>query len=39
MIDKIRKIYDEYPRRFWVLVGVGFVDSIGGTLLFPYFSL
>ena len=23
----------------WVLVAVGFVDGIGGTLLFPYFSL
>lgn len=39
MIERIRKIYHEYPRRFWVLVGVGFVDGIGGTLLFPYFSL
>ena len=39
MIARIRKIYYEYPRLFWVIVGVGFVDSIGGTLLFPYFSL
>ena len=39
MIEKIRKIYYEYPRKFWIIVGVGFVDSIGGTLLFPYFSL
>ena len=39
MIDKLRNIYHEYPSRFWVLVAVGFVDGIGGTLLFPYFSL
>ncbi len=39
MIERIRTIYHEYPRKFWILVGVGFVDGIGGTLLFPYFSL
>lgn len=39
MIEKIRNIYNEYPRKFWILVAVGFVDGIGGTLLFPYFSL
>ena len=39
MIERIRTIYNEYPRKFWILVGVGFVDGIGGTLLFPYFSL
>jgi MFS family permease len=39
MIERIRKIYHEYPRKFWILVAVGFVDGIGGTLLFPYFSL
>ena len=39
MIERIRTIYHDYPRKFWILVGVGFVDGIGGTLLFPYFSL
>ncbi len=39
MIERIRNIYHDYPRKFWILVGVGFVDGIGGTLLFPYFSL
>ena len=39
MLEKLRNIYHEYPRRFWMLVGVNFVDGIGGTLLFPYFSL
>jgi MFS family permease len=39
MFAKLRNVYHEYPRKFWVLVGVGFVDGIGGTLLFPFFAL
>lgn len=39
MLTKLRNVYHEYPRKFWVLVGVGFIDGIGGTLLFPFFSL
>jgi MFS family permease len=38
-INNIRKVFNEYPRKFWILVGVGFIDGIGGTLLFPFFSL
>lgn len=36
---KFRKIYSDYPRLFWVVVGVSFIDGIGGTLLFPFFAL
>jgi len=39
MIEKLRKIYNEFPRKFWVVVGVSFIDGVGGTLLFPFFSL
>jgi MFS family permease len=39
MFTKIRNVFNEYPRKFWILVGVGFVDGLGGTLLFPFFSL
>jgi MFS family permease len=39
MLAKLRNVYHEYPRKFWILVGVGFVDGIGGTLLYPFFSL
>lgn len=39
MIARFRKIYSEYPKKFWVVVGVSFIDRIGGTLLFPFFSL
>src|SRR5512147_1656586 len=39
MFTQFRKIYYEFPRLFWVVVGVRFVDGIGGTLLFPFFAL
>jgi MFS family permease len=32
-------IYREYPRPFWTLVGVTFIDRLGGFLLFPFFAL
>ena len=35
----IRQLYNEFPRRFWIVVGVHFIDKIGGTLAFPFFSL
>lgn len=39
MFSQFAKIYHEFPRRFWVIVGVAFIDRVGGTLLFPFFSL
>ncbi len=39
MLTKIRQIYSEYPSKFWVVVLAAFIDGIGGTLLFPFFSL
>jgi MFS family permease len=39
MIEKIRKTFTDYPRRFWILVGASFIDHIGSTMLFPFFSL
>jgi len=38
-INQARKIYLEYPRQFWIVVGSSFIDQIGGALLFPFFSL
>jgi MFS family permease len=35
----LKKIFHEFPRRFWIVVGVSFIDRVGGTLLFPFFSL
>ncbi len=34
-----KKIYKEFPRKFWLVVGVSFIDRVGGTMLFPFFSL
>jgi len=39
MLNPIKKIYQEFPQKFWVVVVVSFIDRIGGTLLFPFFSL
>ncbi|MEO8357175.1 MAG: MFS transporter [Chloroflexota bacterium] len=39
MFTRLKKIYHEFPRLFWVVVAVSFIDRIGGTLLFPFFAL
>jgi len=39
MLTKFQKIYSDYPRLFWIVVGVSFIDGIGRTLLFPFFAL
>jgi MFS family permease len=39
MFARLSKIYHEFPRLFWVVVGVSFIDRVGGTLLFPFFAL
>lgn len=36
---KIAGLYHEYPRSFWTLIGVTFIDRLGGALLFPFFAL
>jgi len=39
VFKQVNKIYHEFPPRFWIIVLTFFIDSIGGTLLFPFFSL
>ena len=39
MFTRINKIYHEFPRLFWIVVVVSFIDGIGSTLLFPFFAL
>lgn len=39
MLKPIRNIYQEYPRKFWVLISVYFIDRVGGALIFPFLSL
>ena len=35
----LKKIAKEFPRKFWLVVGVSFIDRVGGTMLWPFFSL
>jgi MFS family permease len=37
--QRISKIYHEYPRTFWIVIAITFIDRIGGSLLFPFFAL
>ncbi len=37
--ERLDNIYREYPRPFWTLVIVTFIDRLGGALLFPFFAL
>lgn len=39
MLTRLNKLYRQFPPRFWIIVLTFFIDSIGGTLLFPFFSL
>jgi MFS family permease len=36
---RFQAIYNEFPSQFWVLVGASFVDRVGATLFFPFFTL
>lgn len=39
MFKRLKKIYHDFPSKFWVVVATSFIDIIGNTLLFPFFSL
>ena len=39
MFKRLNTIYHEFPSKFWMVVLVSFISGIGGTLLFPFFSL
>lgn len=38
-IEKLRAVYDEFPRQFWLLLSVVFIDMVGNALVFPFFAL
>jgi len=38
-VNRALQIYREYPRVFWMMIAVNFVDRLGGSLLFPFFAL
>jgi MFS family permease len=39
MFKGLKNTYNEYPRLFWIIVLTLFIDSLGSTLLFPFFAL
>jgi MFS family permease len=39
MLTKFKKIYNEYPRAFWVYNVIVFIDRFGGFMLYPFFAL
>jgi MFS family permease len=39
MFKGLKRTYNEYPRLFWIIVITLFIDSLGSTLLFPFFAL
>jgi MFS family permease len=39
MLTKFKQLYREFPRTFWVLVIASFIDRVGATLIYPFFSL
>src|SRR5512138_3373124 len=39
MLRRLKETYAEFPPLFWIVAGTLFIDSIGSTLLFPFFAL
>jgi MFS family permease len=38
-MNRALQIYRDYPRDFWMMILVNFVDRLGESLLFPFFAL
>jgi MFS family permease len=38
-VQRLRGVYNEYPRQFWVLVFGMFIDTVGRTMLNPFLML
>jgi len=38
-VTKLQRLFREYPKQFWLLLGASFIDGLGGALLFPFFTL
>ena len=39
MRASVLQLYHQFPKKFWIVVGVHFVDKIGATIMFPFFAL
>jgi len=39
LVEKTKKVYNEYPRAFWIYNIIVFIDRLGGFMLYPFFAL
>lgn len=39
MFTRLNKLYNQFPKNFWIIILTFFIDGIGRTALFPFFSL
>ncbi|HNJ14939.1 MAG TPA: MFS transporter, partial [Anaerolineales bacterium] len=39
MLARLKSIYHEYPKAFWVYNIIVFIDRFGGFMLYPFFAL
>ncbi|HEX9837701.1 MAG TPA: MFS transporter [Anaerolineales bacterium] len=39
LLERTRKVYNEYPRAFWIYNIIVFIDRLGGFMLYPFFAL
>ena len=39
LLEKIKKVYNEYPSAFWIYNLIVFIDRLGGFMLYPFFAL
>lgn len=37
--QKAIELFNEYPRTFWKVIFITFIDRVGGALIFPFFAL
>ena len=38
-IERLRAVYADYPRQFWILIASSFIDHVGGALIYPFLTL
>ena len=38
-MNRLQETYQQFSPKFWILVGSSFIDRLGGTMVFPFFSL
>jgi len=39
LLERTKKVYNEYPPAFWVYNIIVFIDRLGGFMLYPFFAL